>query len=641
MTASGPSARKDAGGTPLGTPRLQSSLRLGAEALVSGSAARAAYKKAQVTGENARDQTWPELMRPAGLCASELRRPPNLQHTQVTELLAEQHALGAKHLSTAPLHGGRFVQAAPKPGPLPPVVRSQKLKVTMRSARGLKNMDSNRGGGGGQKGIQHHSAMATRGLSDAFCTCEIVGKPHTKVKTEVVYDTLSPVWDTEVVVDDFVEGDALQFTVWDSDQAAEDDDLLGMVTIECAQFHPMGLEREVPLAEAGDGQAAFLNIAIAPAHDVEAELNVYGGVYPADDLTAKHVRRYMLCARRLGARGLPRLAKALMAASVDGVLDEQAFLKVSMAEGLSTVNDACARVFCHYKSVAGGIVPVELLMACARGKISPPRLRSVQEIWRTQVDPQGRGFIKVNELVSRFCPELLPSVKIDGLSADMARREFLEGLGGCETTVQCKNEVFALEEAASGRRPLPAGSAPRDVPVPRHISIHAAGGPVGAPAGKPGKTGEARRQHDYLEEVQARPSRVPPGARVTAQQFEDHYTALSHGIPDDRQFEKILRDPWRAHQVHAQGQARRWDMSAGGAKKNPVPPQFRIAATFSDGSKRVVLLTDIDGLSESIGQAGVHCSQMWTWGPDIRDEVIRRLEKEGIRGVVHVKPIAC
>merc|ERR1719359_703741 len=110
-------------------------------------------------------------------------------------------------------------------------------------------------------------------------------------------------------------------------------------------------------------------------------------------------------------------------------------------------------------------------------------------------------------------------------------------------------------------------------------------------------------------------------------------------MTDDVLFEQTLRDPWKSHQIHAESLVPRWGLSP--RKKDIKVPQYRMSATFEDGSQRVVLLRNIDGISDAIGHAGVHCSQMWTWGPGVKAEIIRRLEAEGIHGVCQVKPIPC
>lgn len=616
------------------TPRLRTSLQAGAEAMLTGSPARAAYKRAMTTAVNP-PQSRIELMAPAGnswaVSASPRPVPERIifQTARVSEIGAMLQEAGAQKLSQSSLFGSRFANKVPKPLPADPAKVMHKMSVTITGAKGLRNTDN--------PGLHRGE-----GLSDPYCTCEIIGKPHSIIETGVVADTLDPVWNHTGDVLDYVEGDSLCFHIWDFDQGQKNGDLLGKAFLKSSQFFPEGFEGELPLREAGDGIRAFLRISIPDMREREAQLNMYGGILPEDVLTAKHVRKFMLCARRLGARGLPRLAQALQAeAGADNALAEKSFEKVAMAEGLCTFLDGCKRIFQHFKMVGGGAVRVEMLMKCARGVMPGKRLEAVREVWQG-LDPQGLGYVDVAHLMAAFDPRCLPAVRYDGLTMDLARREYLEGLGVCRFTVDCKNDAFALEEASAGRRPLPIGAPAPDMRVPRHARVQGAGAATLAPAGKEGPSSEVpRRRSDFIDEVNARPSRVQMDSRILPVQFESFYTALSHGITDDRLFERTLRDPWKSLHLHENSMAARWDMSPGRRRGPPKAPKFRMSAIFEDGSHRVVLLSNIDGISDAIGHAGVHCSQMWSWGPGVKAEIIRRLEEEGVCGVVQVKPIPC
>merc|ERR1712216_901178 len=200
-------------------------------------------------------------------------------------------------------------------------------------------------------------------------------------------------------------------------------DLLGIATLESSQFYPFGFEGEIPLLETGDGNQAFLRIFVPDVSEREAELNLYGGIFPEDKLTAKHVRKFMLSARRLGARGLPRLTQVLQGvAAQDGSLDGATFARVAMAEGLCSFFDGCTRIFEHYMKAGGGVVRVDALMKSARGIMKGKRLEAVRDVWR-QLDPEGQGYVKVEHFMSAFDGRLLPAVRYDGVSIDTARRE--------------------------------------------------------------------------------------------------------------------------------------------------------------------------------------------------------------------------
>jgi hypothetical protein len=271
-------------------------------------------------------------------------------------------------------------------------------------------------------------------------------------------------------------------------------------------------------------------------------------------------------------------------------------------------------------------------------------LEAVREVWR-RLDPEGQGYVKVEHFMSAFNARLLPAVRYDGVSIDTARREYLEGLGVCSFTVESKDAAFALEEASECRRPMPVGAPAPDVRVPRHARNQGAGAALVASAGKEGLSEPSRgirkqavpRSHgDFLNEMMTRPSRVLLNSVITATQFEDYYTALSHGMTDDGLFEQTLRDPWRTQERHHASVVGRFDLSP--RKKETKQPLFRISANFKDGSQRVVNLQNVDGISELLGHAGVHCSQIWTWGPEVKAEIIRRLEAEGVPGVIQIKP---
>lgn len=627
--ASESDAGSQASPAPRGTPRLQNSLRLGAEAMLSGSPARHAYKKALASGLNPPHvwTSWPERAVPAGMPPTDPSAPRRPMNPNVVDFLSSHLETGAQRLCDNPVYGSRFAHPVPKPVLAGAQEVYQRLGVALIGARGLRNADN--------------CKIIGEGVSDPYCVCEIPGKPHSKIKTHVAMDTLDPVWDYEADVLDFAEGDSLRFSVYDYDRGEEFGDLLGTVTLASSQFYPDGFEGEVALAEAGQGIHSFLRISIPDQRSREAELHVYGGLFPDDDATAQYVRKFVLSVRRLGFRGIPFVSKAFNAvASPDGVLDAQGFNQVARAQGLCSCFAACNHVFRHFTAAGGGVVRADALIDAARGTLRGRRLEAVRQAWKA-LDPDGRGFITVAELMAAFDPRRLPSVRYDGVNVETARREYLEGLGVARFVVETRMDAFQLEEVVAGRRPLPIG-APA---IPGHKGfsggVPGGGGAVAAPAGKEGPICTFPREHgDYMKDVRTRQPRAHKDAQVSAVQFENFYTALSHGITDDRSFEAALFDPWTCRQVHEEAIAPRSDNSPR-KKAAPKAPQFRIFATFEDGSRRVVQTSNIDGLSDSIGHAGVDCCQMWCWGPGIRAELIRRLEDEGIKGVRHVQIIPC
>jgi len=118
--------------------------------------------------------------------------------------------------------------------------------------------------------------------------------------------------------------------------------------------------------------------------------------------------------------------------------------------------------------------------------------------------------------------------------------------------------------------------------------------------------------------------------------MEDYYKMLSLSIPDDNIFERMLREPWRAQEVHELSQTAR-SLLRGEARPEAPPAAVRVVATLEDGSKRVLVLRDDSEIAKGSGRAGADHGQMWTWGKEVQPEVVRRLEKEGIRSIRNVR----
>jgi len=88
-----------------------------------------------------------------------------------------------------------------------PIVAPQPLlKVTLVKATGLKDTDF-------MPGLDH---------SDPYCTCEVMGRPGSLVKTHVVQDSLNPTWNHSSYMPEYIVGDVLMLRVWDSDGEQQD-----------------------------------------------------------------------------------------------------------------------------------------------------------------------------------------------------------------------------------------------------------------------------------------------------------------------------------------------------------------------------------------------------------------------------------
>jgi len=95
------------------------------------------------------------------------------------------------------------------------------------------------------------------GKSDPYCTCEIEGKPTSKVQTQVIRQNLNPRWNEEFELLDFDFSDTLLVQVFDKDEWPKKDDFLGECRIPPGFIGPQGLDEvDFPLENAGTQDAS-------------------------------------------------------------------------------------------------------------------------------------------------------------------------------------------------------------------------------------------------------------------------------------------------------------------------------------------------------------------------------------------------
>mmetsp|Transcript_4906 Transcript_4906/g.11614 ORF Transcript_4906/g.11614 Transcript_4906/m.11614 type:complete len:741 (-) Transcript_4906:189-2411(-) len=86
--------------------------------------------------------------------------------------------------------------------------------------------------------------------SDPYCVCKVKGKGSGSFKTPVKHKETNPVWMHKDVIEDFYHGDALVFTIKDSDKLKHDD-TLGSIQLQTAQLIPHGYEGDLRLRNTG------------------------------------------------------------------------------------------------------------------------------------------------------------------------------------------------------------------------------------------------------------------------------------------------------------------------------------------------------------------------------------------------------
>jgi len=121
---------------------------------------------------------------------------------------------------------------------------SPKLTVTIVGARGLRNADWAPG----------------TGKSDPYCILKVKGTEVLRTKT--VNDCLEPIWMEEVLLPDYVDGEPLEFTMYDQDVGKSD--FLGKVSVASSIFSESGFYGDLKIEEAGVDQA-YLKLKIKVA----------------------------------------------------------------------------------------------------------------------------------------------------------------------------------------------------------------------------------------------------------------------------------------------------------------------------------------------------------------------------------------
>ncbi|CAE8686657.1 unnamed protein product [Polarella glacialis] len=115
------------------------------------------------------------------------------------------------------------------------------LEVSIVKARGLRDADW----------------LPGSGRSDPFCTCEITGKPATRIQTQVINDQLDPEWNFVGKVSGFRQSDSLYFAIQDDDAGTADDLLAGLEML-ASEVLAKGFEGELQL-RAGRDSAELLD----------------------------------------------------------------------------------------------------------------------------------------------------------------------------------------------------------------------------------------------------------------------------------------------------------------------------------------------------------------------------------------------
>jgi len=111
----------------------------------------------------------------------------------------------------------------------------------------------------GARGLRDADWIPGMGTSEPYCVCEIPGKLHTRIQTQVISNTTEPQWQFNAEIPDYTAGDELVFAVFDQDTGKEDD-FLGQALLPSVQLLAGGFQGELELNDAGKGIKAVLEV---------------------------------------------------------------------------------------------------------------------------------------------------------------------------------------------------------------------------------------------------------------------------------------------------------------------------------------------------------------------------------------------
>lgn len=130
----------------------------------------------------------------------------------------------------------------------PATAAKEQVKVTIVSARDLCSTPG----------------VRSTALVDPYCTCEVVGKPHTRIRTKVLARTADPVWNHQESIADFTIGESLVFNIWHKNWMTKDV-LVGRTKLASGRFAHKHLDEELLLLQTGRGIKAQLRVKVQRA----------------------------------------------------------------------------------------------------------------------------------------------------------------------------------------------------------------------------------------------------------------------------------------------------------------------------------------------------------------------------------------
>lgn len=160
--------------------------------------------------------------------------------------------------------------------------------------------------------------------SDPFLTCQVSGRPATKIQTKTIYGTLDPEWDEHFEIEGVKPGDSLDIEVFDYDLIG-DNDKLGNISLRFEEFIN-GFNGEKILENTGNvvSRIFFSIVVVPPSQEQLADTRAFVRVIDARNLRAADYggKSDPYCVIQIPGKDRSRWQTRVVKRSVDPVWDE-------------------------------------------------------------------------------------------------------------------------------------------------------------------------------------------------------------------------------------------------------------------------------------------------------------------------------
>eukprot|EP00928_Gymnodinium_smaydae_P090482 TRINITY_DN74274_c0_g1_i1.p1 TRINITY_DN74274_c0_g1~~TRINITY_DN74274_c0_g1_i1.p1 ORF type:complete len:475 (-),score=75.17 TRINITY_DN74274_c0_g1_i1:115-1539(-) len=118
------------------------------------------------------------------------------------------------------------------------------------------------------------SLLCSNGPPDSYCMCEVIGKPRSRVMSDVAMQVKEPIWNCNAQIEDFAPEDVLEFSVFARRPWPSTDALVGKARLSGASILALQRGGNVPLVRDFSGSDAFSDDASSQAPVLRVQISV-------------------------------------------------------------------------------------------------------------------------------------------------------------------------------------------------------------------------------------------------------------------------------------------------------------------------------------------------------------------------------